>query len=58
MLWFIICQNKIMVYVLFLKVTFCLQKYKKQEKYQASPLADSFSQFQTTKATKSTPQYT
>ena len=47
-----------MVYVLFLKVTFCLQKYKKQEKYQASPLADSFSQFQTTKATKSTPQYT
>ena len=46
------------VYIIFLKVTFCLQKYKKQEKYQAIPLADNFSQFQTTKATKSTPQYT
>jgi hypothetical protein len=28
------------------------------EKFYASPLADSFSQFQKTKATKSKPQYT
>ena len=42
------------------KLYFTSRKNKKKLKKQnyTSPLADSFSQFQTTKAMKSTPQYT